>query len=129
MAREKRFRNDEEEEAPSWLTTYSDLVTLLLTFFVLLFSMATLDAQKFEQIASSLRSAFEFNTGGDKLEVNSGKDIVKIMDDSNPVDAGNMNVVVVIVGVVSHAGLHSMPVQSLHDCHRSRMRKIVRVGK
>ena len=30
----------------SWMTTFSDLVTLLLTFFVLLFSMSSMDSQK-----------------------------------------------------------------------------------
>ena len=93
MAREKRLKKQEDEEVASWLTTYSDLVTLLLTFFVMLFSMATLDAQKFEQIAYSLRSAFDFSAkGGDSFEYNSGADIIKIMDDNNPVDTSNLNV-------------------------------------
>jgi chemotaxis protein MotB len=44
--------------APSWMTTYSDMVTLLLTFFVLLLSMAEMDKVKFEQAIGSLRGAF-----------------------------------------------------------------------
>lgn len=40
------------------MVTYSDLVTLLLTFFVLLLSMANMDKIKFRQVANSLRSAF-----------------------------------------------------------------------
>lgn len=44
--------------APAWMTTYSDMVTLLLTFFVLLLSMAELDKIKFEQAVFSLRGAF-----------------------------------------------------------------------
>ena len=39
---------------PDWLATYGDLVTLLLCFFVLLFASSTIDAKKFEMIASSL---------------------------------------------------------------------------
>jgi chemotaxis protein MotB len=38
-----------------WLMTFSDMVTLLLCFFVLLFLMSTLDAQKFMQLVSNLQ--------------------------------------------------------------------------
>jgi chemotaxis protein MotB len=44
--------------APAWMTTYSDMVTLLLTFFVLLLSMAEMDKVKFDQAVGSLRGAF-----------------------------------------------------------------------
>ena len=44
--------------APAWMVTYSDLVTLLLTFFVLLLSMANMDPIKFLKVANSMRSAF-----------------------------------------------------------------------
>ncbi len=47
---------------PPWLITYSDLVTLLLTFFVLLMSMSSLDPVKFTQASSSLKSAFGIQT-------------------------------------------------------------------
>ena len=40
------------------MTTYSDMVTLLLTFFVLLLSMAEMDKIKFQQAVGSLRGAF-----------------------------------------------------------------------
>ena len=35
-------------EGGSWMDTYGDMVTLLLTFFVLLYSMSTLDAAKWD---------------------------------------------------------------------------------
>jgi chemotaxis protein MotB len=44
--------------APLWMVTYSDLVTLLLTFFVLLLSMASMDKIKFSKAADSLSGAF-----------------------------------------------------------------------
>lgn len=53
-------RRGQEEEASSssaWLTTYADAVTLLLAFFVMLFAMSSTDAEKFEQMARSLRAA------------------------------------------------------------------------
>lgn len=38
----------------AWLGTYGDMVTLVLTFFVLLFSFSTIDAAKWQQVAQSL---------------------------------------------------------------------------
>lgn len=43
--------------APAWMVTYSDLVTLLLTFFVLLLSMASMDPVKFTKASSSIKDA------------------------------------------------------------------------
>lgn len=43
--------------SPLWMTTYSDMVTLLLTFFVLLFTFSEIKQEKLEAIASSLRGA------------------------------------------------------------------------
>ncbi|MEE9465765.1 MAG: flagellar motor protein MotB, partial [Candidatus Neomarinimicrobiota bacterium] len=48
---------DEGPSAPFWLTTYGDMVTLLLTFFVLMFAMSTIEEQKFLQAAASLAAA------------------------------------------------------------------------
>ncbi len=47
---------------PAWVVTYSDLVTLLLTFFVLLLSMASMDPVKFVQAKSSIRDSFGWRT-------------------------------------------------------------------
>ncbi len=47
-----------EVGAPMWMVTYSDLVTLLLTFFVLLLSMASMDPVRFTEASSSLKDAF-----------------------------------------------------------------------
>ncbi len=46
-------RSDED----SWLISYSDLMTLLLTFFVLLLSISSIDMNKFERVANSLSRA------------------------------------------------------------------------
>ena len=50
---------------PAWQGTFGDLMNLLLCFFVLLFSMATMDAAKFEEIAASFSSAFGIFKGGE----------------------------------------------------------------
>jgi chemotaxis protein MotB len=48
-----RKRKSSSGGGASWLETYSDLVTLLLTFFILLYSMSTVDAQKYAAIVAS----------------------------------------------------------------------------
>lgn len=65
MADEKKKAPPKKEKktecaagAPAWMVTYSDLVTLLLTFFVLLLSMANMDPVKFVSATSSLKKAF-----------------------------------------------------------------------
>jgi len=46
-----------EEGAPAWVLTFGDLMSLLLTFFILLYSMSSSDAAKFNVAAQSLREA------------------------------------------------------------------------
>ena len=55
-----------EDAPPSllWKDTFSDLMNLLLCFFVLLFSMSTVDADKFQELAASLASAFSVLPSG-----------------------------------------------------------------
>ena len=52
-----------------WLH-FADTMTLLLTFFVLLYSFSTVDAAKFKQIASSLQSVLTGETGKTVLDLN-----------------------------------------------------------
>jgi len=61
--RDKRKKSSDDGGSGDWLTTYSDLVTLLLCFFVLLFSFSEIDAVKFRQISESLKIGFEGGTG------------------------------------------------------------------
>ncbi|MCR4635721.1 MAG: flagellar motor protein MotB [Butyrivibrio sp.] len=49
---------------PAWQGTFGDLMNLLLCFFVLLFSMSTLDAAKYEEVAASFSAAFGLFNGG-----------------------------------------------------------------
>ena len=50
--------------APAWMATFSDLMNLLLTFFILLFSMSSVDVSKFEEIAASLNASFSIFDSG-----------------------------------------------------------------
>jgi chemotaxis protein MotB len=66
----RRRRKREESNVGNWLTTYSDLVTLLLCFFVLLFSFSEIDAQKFRNIMSAFQGGTGVLEGGTTLEIN-----------------------------------------------------------
>ena len=44
--------------APEWMITYSDMVTLLLAFFILLYAYSVLDVQRFQQVLTSIQSSF-----------------------------------------------------------------------
>lgn len=59
--------------APEWLVTYSDLVTLLLTFFVLLLSMANMDKVKFHDALGSLKGAFGLSGSIGKMDITKPK--------------------------------------------------------
>jgi Flagellar motor protein len=48
----------------AWMNTYADMVTLLLCFFVLLYSFSTLDVVKFQALSASLQQAFNIQPGG-----------------------------------------------------------------
>ena len=63
MARKKK----EEAPAPgspAWMATFSDLMNLLLCFFVLLFSMSSVDQGKAEALIQSLAQTFSIFDGG-----------------------------------------------------------------
>src|SRR5699024_10455122 len=53
-----RRKSDEKKRkgSPRWMVTYSDMVTLILVFFILLFSMSRIDQLKFESITESFQN-------------------------------------------------------------------------
>lgn len=61
-------RNRKEPEGPPgpapWITTFSDLMNLLYCFFVLLFSLSSVDSEKFEQLAHSFNAAVSILPNG-----------------------------------------------------------------
>ncbi|WP_346928235.1 flagellar motor protein MotB, partial [Clostridium sp.] len=68
-----------EIKTDGWLATYADTVTLLLTFFVLLYSLSTVDSQKLQQIAAAMQSAFGGKADKSILEFNSSSGDVPIV--------------------------------------------------
>lgn len=64
----KRSKHNEMKTgAPPWMSTYGDLVTLLLCFFVLLFSMSSLDVAKFKAAISSFTEQIDILHEGDAI--------------------------------------------------------------
>ncbi|MDQ0174040.1 flagellar motor protein MotB [Paenibacillus tundrae] len=63
MKKAKKHEAHEEHIDESWLLPYSDLMTLLLALFIVLFGMSSIDAGKFEQMASALSSALNGGSG------------------------------------------------------------------
>lgn len=51
MAKKQR----EEESGGSWMDTYGDMVTLLLTFFVMLYSMSSIEEETWSELVSAFR--------------------------------------------------------------------------
>lgn len=58
------------EKAPNherWLLTYADMITLLMIFFIVLWSMSNADSEKWQKISAALQRAFSldfFEVGG-----------------------------------------------------------------
>lgn len=60
----KKKPEEPPKGSPAWMATFSDLMNLLLCFFVLLFAMSTIDEDKQEQIAASFNQMFSVFEGG-----------------------------------------------------------------
>ncbi len=56
----KRPQPPEEQGAPAWMNTYGDMVTLLLTFFVMLFSFSTIDAKKWKALVQAFTGKSDY---------------------------------------------------------------------
>lgn len=44
--------------APKWMVTFADLMSLLLTLFVMMLTFAQMDVEKYQQLAGSMKEAF-----------------------------------------------------------------------
>ena len=62
MARKKE--EDVKKGLDEWMGTFSDMMTLLMCFFVMLFAMSDVNAAKFEELAMSFQSSFSIFKGG-----------------------------------------------------------------
>jgi len=63
LAREKK-PPPQKKALPDYLASYADMVTVLMTFFVLLFAMSELDVEKYQQLAQSYKGTVLSWSGG-----------------------------------------------------------------
>lgn len=66
-----------EEGLPPWLATFADLMSLLMCFFVLLLSFATIDAIRFKRMADSMKDAFGVQQESPATEIVRGVSVIK----------------------------------------------------
>ncbi len=59
-----KIKEDPPKPGAAWMNTFADLMNLLLCFFVLLFSMSTIDAEKFKAVAESMAQTFSIFQAG-----------------------------------------------------------------
>ena len=62
---------------PPWLATFADLMSLLMCFFVLLLSFATIDAVRFKKMAESMKDAFGVQREIPANEIVKGVSVIK----------------------------------------------------
>ena len=62
-------KNRPTDRGGNWMDTYGDMVTLLLTFFIMLYSMSNLDAQKWTIFVKSIPNIQ--NQGSENITINS----------------------------------------------------------
>lgn len=60
----KRREDTPPPGAPAWQTTFSDLMNLLLCFFVMLFSMSTVDEVKYNELVAAMNDTFSIFSAG-----------------------------------------------------------------
>lgn len=75
MSRRKKKKDEDNINPDSWLATYADTITLLLTFFILLYSISSVDSQKLQQLSQALQQSLS----GD-VKIEEVKDLEDISD-------------------------------------------------
>ena len=64
-----RISKKNDDDGPGWLTTFNDLVTLLMVFFVLLFTMGSMDNQKLKDFQYALQSGLGILGEGSQVSI------------------------------------------------------------
>lgn len=82
----KKKEEEVKKGLDEWMGTFSDMMTLLMCFFVLLFSMSTVDAAKFEEVAKSFQATLSIFKGGaqaigDGILVSAGVSQLNMLDE------------------------------------------------
>ncbi len=83
--RRNRKKEEDHENMERWLLTYADLITLLLAFFIVMYSMSQIDAKRFGEMTESLHGIL---SGGDNVLNPDGE--IKKTDGHGVLKLGNL---------------------------------------
>lgn len=75
MSRRRKKKHHDEHIDESWLTPYSDVLTLLLALFIVLFAVSSVDSVKFRALSNAFNQVFDGGTG--------------VMDNPSPIESNN----------------------------------------
>lgn len=96
----KRKEDTPPPGSPAWMATFSDLMNLLLCFFVLLFSMSTVDEAKYNELVAAMNNTFSiFSAGstsiGEGILISNGvsqlNELDKYINSTGRLDDGQVN--------------------------------------
>lgn len=59
MARKRRKKDSENKGGAGWMASFADTMTLLMTFFILLYSMASVEEEKMIAMANALQNVLQ----------------------------------------------------------------------
>lgn len=118
----KRREETPPPGSPAWMNTFSDLMNLLLCFFVLLFSMSTVNEEKLKAVAASMNQTFSIWTSGasaigDGLLISNGVSQLNELDEyinstgkpaDSKVDSEQLNEYEQLAGAVEEMELEQM---------------------
>lgn len=76
MFEEEESKYNCRRGAPAWMTTFADLMAILMCFFVLLLSYSEMDAQKFKRMAGAMAQAFGVQRQLEVIDVPKGTSII-----------------------------------------------------
>jgi chemotaxis protein MotB len=108
----KDFNTAEPEKTNGWLTTFNDLVTLLMVFFVLVFSMSSIDLNRLKNFQTALQSGLGVLEAGRRVAVSVAENRPPQAVDPRTFDNG-----VESEGESSNPGDRSVE-QALEELHR-----------
>lgn len=93
------------EGAPAWMVTFADLMSLLLTFFVLLLSFANMEVIKFQTAMGSIQNALGLRSEFELSDVPAGQELLPEMSQREGEGEAEEKIVSELEKILEDAGL------------------------
>lgn len=71
MSRRTKYKDEEPEKNDRWLVSYADFITLLFAFFVVMYSISSVNEGKYRVLSDSMSSAFDPSQEGLSVQLDS----------------------------------------------------------